>query len=52
MVSGRNLDKFAATKLTPIHAEFIDASYVAEFPMILELRFLKTVEIGLHTQFI
>jgi flavin reductase (DIM6/NTAB) family NADH-FMN oxidoreductase RutF len=52
MVSGRNLDKFAATKLTPIHAEFVDAPYVAEFPMILECRLLKTVEIGFHTQFI
>jgi flavin reductase (DIM6/NTAB) family NADH-FMN oxidoreductase RutF len=52
MVSGRNQDKFAATGLTPVKAEFVDAPYVKEFPMILECRLLQTVEIGLHTQFI
>jgi flavin reductase (DIM6/NTAB) family NADH-FMN oxidoreductase RutF len=52
MVSGKNQDKFAATGLTPIRAEFVDAPYVKEFPMVLECRLLRTVEIGLHTQFI
>lgn len=52
MVSGRNTDKFASTGLTPVRAEFVDAPYVKEFPMILECRLLQTVEIGLHTQFI
>ena len=52
MVSGRNVDKFASSGLTAIKAEFVDAPYVKEFPMILECRLLRTVEIGLHTQFI
>ncbi|NJD55670.1 MAG: flavin reductase family protein [Nitrospirae bacterium] len=52
MVSGKNLDKFAATGLTPVKAEFVDAPYVKEFPMVLECRLLQTIEIGLHTQFI
>lgn len=52
MVSGKNQDKFIATGLTPIRAEFVDAPYVKEFPMVLECRLLQTVEIGLHTQFI
>jgi len=52
MISGRNTDKFAATGLTPVRGEFVDAPYVKEFPMILECRLQQTIEIGLHTQFI
>jgi len=50
--SGRNVDKFAVTGLTPVRSEIVDAPYVAEFPLVLECRLLRTVEIGLHTQFI
>ncbi|HSL98547.1 MAG TPA: flavin reductase family protein [Candidatus Limnocylindria bacterium] len=50
--SGRNVDKFAATGLTPVRSQFVDAPYVREFPLVLECRLLRTVEIGLHTQFI
>jgi flavin reductase (DIM6/NTAB) family NADH-FMN oxidoreductase RutF len=52
IVSGRDVDKFAVTGLTPVRSELVDAPYVAEFPLILECRLLHTVEIGLHTQFI
>nr|MDA8088560.1 flavin reductase family protein [Nitrospiraceae bacterium] len=52
MVSGRNEDKFKATGLTPVRSQVVDAPYVGEFPFIIELRLLHTVEIGLHTQFI
>jgi flavin reductase (DIM6/NTAB) family NADH-FMN oxidoreductase RutF len=52
MASGKDEDKFAATGLTPVPAEFVNAPYIAEFPVILECRLLHTVEIGLHTQFI
>jgi len=52
MVSGKTQDKFDATGLTPVRAEFVDAPYVNEFPMVLECRLLHTIEIGLHTQFI
>ena len=52
LVSGKNEDKFARTKLTPVKSELVDAPYIKEFPLILECRVINTVEIGLHTQFI
>lgn len=50
--SGRSIDKFAITGLTPVKSDLVDAPYAAEFPVVLECRLLHTVEIGLHTQFI
>lgn len=50
--SGRDADKFAALGLTPIKAEFVDAPYVSEFPVVLECALVQTVEVGLHTQFV
>jgi flavin reductase (DIM6/NTAB) family NADH-FMN oxidoreductase RutF len=50
--SGRDTDKFSATNLTPVKSELVDAPYVKEFPMILECKVIKVVEIGLHTEFI
>lgn len=50
--SGHHTDKFAASGLTAIKSETVDAPYVAEFPLVLECRLLQTVELGLHTQFI
>lgn len=50
--SGKNIDKFAATKLTPIPSEIVNAPYVEEFPLVLECKLLHTIEIGLHVQFI
>lgn len=52
MASGRDTDKFKATSLTPVKAEFVDAPYIKEFPLILECQLLKTVENGSHTIFI
>ena len=52
MVSGREVDKFSMTGLTPVKSELIDAPYVREFPFFLECRLFRTIEIGLHTQFI
>lgn len=52
IVSGREVDKFAVSGLTPVKSDLVDAPYVAEFPLILECRLLHTIEIGLHTQFI
>jgi len=52
LASGRDMDKFAAAGLTPVRAEFVDAPYVAEFPMVIECRLAQTLELGLHTQFI
>jgi len=52
IASGRNVDKFAATGLTPVRSKIVDAPYVGEFPLVLECRLHQAVEIGLHTQFI
>ena len=52
LVSGKDNDKFSATKLTPVKSTLVDAPYVKEFPMILECNVVKVVEIGLHTEFI
>lgn len=52
IVSGRDVDKFAVTGLTPVRSGLVDAPYAAEFRVVLECRLLHTIEIGLHTQFI
>jgi flavin reductase (DIM6/NTAB) family NADH-FMN oxidoreductase RutF len=52
LVSGRNSEKLTAAGLTAVRSDLVEAPYVLEFPFVLELRLLKSVEIGLHTQFI
>src|SRR3989339_86899 len=52
MVSGRKVNKFKETGLTPIKSDLVDAPYVEEFPMILECRVIHHYEIGLHTHFV
>ena len=52
LISGREVDKFAETGLTPVKAEHVDAPYVAEFPVAIELRLSHTLEVGLHTLFV
>ena len=52
LVSGRDTDKFSATNLTPVKSDVVDAPYVKEFPMVLECKVIKVIEIGLHTEFI
>ena len=52
LVSGRTSDKFAATGLTPVRSELVDAPYVKEFPLVVECRLVHTAELGLHTQFV
>ncbi len=51
-VSGREIDKLAATGLTPARSDLVNAPYLAEFPLVVECRLVKTVEIGTHTMFI
>ena len=51
-VSGRNVDKFEKTGLTPIKSTLVDAPYIKEFPLIIECQLTKTVELGSHTMFI
>jgi flavin reductase (DIM6/NTAB) family NADH-FMN oxidoreductase RutF len=52
IASGREVDKFSATNLTPLRSDLVNAPYIAEFPMIAECRLLHSFEIGLHTMFI
>ncbi|MGQ9573792.1 MAG: flavin reductase family protein [Thermoguttaceae bacterium] len=52
LVSGRDCDKFAAARLTPVRSELVDAPYVQEFPLVLECTVLHVIELGLHTQFV
>lgn len=52
LVSGRSIDKFAATGLTATRSELVDAPYVTEFPLVLECRLVQVLELGLHTQFV
>ena len=52
IASGRNKDKFAATGLTPVASEQVDAPFIEEFPFVLECRLLHTLEIGVHVQFV
>jgi len=52
IASGRDVDKFAVTGLTPVRSELVDAPYVAEFPMVLECKLTRLVEVGLHTMFV
>jgi flavin reductase (DIM6/NTAB) family NADH-FMN oxidoreductase RutF len=52
LVSGRDVDKFSASGLTPIKSERVDAPYVAEFPQVIECKLLHSFEIGLHTMFV
>jgi flavin reductase (DIM6/NTAB) family NADH-FMN oxidoreductase RutF len=50
--SGRNTDKFAATGLTAVRSDVVDAPYVSEFPLVVECRLIHTIDLGLHTQFV
>jgi flavin reductase (DIM6/NTAB) family NADH-FMN oxidoreductase RutF len=52
LVSGRTVDKFAESGLSPVRSDLVDAPYVKEFPLVLECRLVHTFELGLHTQFV
>jgi flavin reductase (DIM6/NTAB) family NADH-FMN oxidoreductase RutF len=52
IATGRNTDKFAATGLTPVKSDLVDAPYVKEFPLVLECKMIHKVEVGLHILFV
>jgi flavin reductase (DIM6/NTAB) family NADH-FMN oxidoreductase RutF len=52
IASGKDVDKFAKARLTPVKSDVVNAPYVAEFPLVLECTVIHTHKIGLHTQFI
>ena len=52
IASGRDEDKFAVTRLTPVRSDIIDAPYIDEFPVNLECKIVHIADLGLHTQFV
>lgn len=52
LVSGKDNDKFAATGLTHVKSDLVDAPYIGEFPFVLECNLLHKTDVGIHTQFI
>jgi flavin reductase (DIM6/NTAB) family NADH-FMN oxidoreductase RutF len=52
VVSGKDIDKFKETGLTAVRSELVNAPYIEEFPLALICSLYKTVELGVHTQFI
>ena len=50
--SGRDVDKFKETGLTPVKGEFVNAPYVKEFPIVIECELTTYHELGSHRQFI
>ncbi len=52
MVSGSKVDKFAATGLTAVASDVVDAPYVAEFPLVLECKVIEEIDLGSHHLFV
>jgi flavin reductase (DIM6/NTAB) family NADH-FMN oxidoreductase RutF/nitroreductase len=50
--SGKDVDKFKETGLTPVRGEFVNAPYVKEFPIVIECELTTFHELGSHRQFI
>ena len=52
VVSGRDTDKFAGSKLTPAPALKLGSPIVLECPLNIECRVRKSLELGSHTLFL
>ena len=52
VVSGRNVDKFAKTGLTPMPVEHVSAPAIAESPVNIACRVTESRALGSHTMFI
>ncbi len=50
--SGRDVNKFTETGLTPIRGEFVNAPYIKEFPIVIECELTEFHDLGSHRQFI
>lgn len=50
--SGRNVDKFQVTRLTPIPADVVKPPRIAECPTHVECRIVDRVDTGDHTIFV
>lgn len=52
LVSGRDVDKFKETGLTPVPASQVKAPLIKEFPINLECRVVEVVKLPTHDMFI
>jgi len=52
IVSGKKGDKFAATGLTPVKSDCVNAPYVDEFPLVIECELADMLEVGVHTMLV
>ena len=52
VVSGRDVDKFAAARLTPAPASAVSAPVVEECPVNIECRVTQVLELGSHHMFV
>jgi flavin reductase (DIM6/NTAB) family NADH-FMN oxidoreductase RutF len=52
IASGRDVDKFAATGLTPQPAQYVDAPIIVEFPSNMECKVTQHIDLGAHVLFI
>ncbi|MDR1495857.1 MAG: flavin reductase family protein [Clostridiales Family XIII bacterium] len=52
IASGRDVNKFEKTGLTPVSGDFVDAPYIEEFPVNIECAVLHAIDLGSHTLFI
>lgn len=50
--SGKDMNKFEETGLTPVKSDFVNAPYIKEFPMVLECKVTEYHDLGSHRQFI
>lgn len=50
--SGKDVDKFKETGLTPVKGEFVNAPYIKEFPIVIECELTEFHDLGSHRQFI
>lgn len=50
--SGKDMNKFEETGLTPIKSEYVNAPYIKEFPIVLECKLTGYHDLGSHRQFI
>jgi flavin reductase (DIM6/NTAB) family NADH-FMN oxidoreductase RutF len=51
-VSGRNVDKFAATSLTPVPAQAIGTVIIADCPVNIECQVMQVLPLGAHDLFL
>lgn len=52
IVSGKDVDKFEAAGLTAVRSDVVDAPYVGECPVVIEMSLYKTLDLGSHVQFV